>query len=216
MTGQDSTVAVVMFNHAPLFETSAPMSVFGMDRSASGAPKFTVLPVAAEEGPLQTTGGLRLAAPYGLDDLARAAIVVVPSWRDPAERPPEAALAALRVAHERGAVLVSLCLGVFVLAATGILDGRRAAAHWFYAREVAARYPKVTVDPGVLYLDDGDVLTAGGTGAALDACLHLVRRRWGASAASAIARRMAMPPNAAASNPKWSKRLRRLTARPVT
>jgi transcriptional regulator GlxA family with amidase domain len=187
-------IAIVIFDKAPMFETSVPMSVFGMDRSASGAPKFRLLPVAGEPGPLVTTGGLVLAAPYGLEALAQASVILLPSWRDIGERPPEQTLAALRAAHADGAILVSFCLGGFVLAATGLLDDRKAVTHWFYAPTLAAMYPRVSVDPEVLFIDDGDIVTAAGTGAALDACLHLVTRLWGAKASAAIARRMAMPP----------------------
>lgn len=187
------TVAVVIFDRAPMFETSVPMSVFGLDRSSSGAPKFRLLPVAGEPGPLTTTGGLVVHAPFGLDALDEASIVL-PSWRGASERPPDKALAAIRAAHADGAIVVSFCLGGFVLAASGLLNGRRAAAHWFYAPTLATMYPRVSVDPEVLFVDDGDIVTAAGTGAALDACLHLVARLWGAKASSAIARRMAMPP----------------------
>ncbi|OBI22408.1 hypothetical protein A5714_06270 [Mycobacterium sp. E2462] len=194
MVRDPSAVALVIFDRAPMFETSVPMSVFGMDRSSTGAPKFRFLPVAGEEGPLTTTGGLIVTAPYGLEALAEASIIMLPSWRDVRERPPQQALDAIRAAHAGGATLVSFCLGGFVLAATGLLDGRRAATHWFYAPTLAAMYPKVSVDPDVLFIDDGDIVTGAGTGAALDACLHLVARQWGARASAAIARRMAMPP----------------------
>lgn len=194
MERNPESVAVVFFDRAPLFETSVPMSVFGMDRSASGAPRFDLLAVAGEDGPITTTGGLVVNAPHGLDALQRASIVVLPSWRDASERPPEPALAAIRAAHAGGATIVSFCLGGFVLAATGLLDGRRAVTHWFHAPTLAAMYPRVTVDADVLFIDDGDIVTGAGTGAALDACLHVVARTWGAKASAAIARRMALPP----------------------
>lgn len=187
-------IAVVIFDRAPIFETSVPMSIFGMDRTVSGAPRFDLLAVTGEEGPITTTGGLVVSAPHGLDALQRASIVVLPSWRDPRERPPEPALAAIRTAHASGAIIVSFCLGGFVLAATGLLDGRRAVTHWFHGPTLTAMYPRVTVDSDVLFIDDGDIITGAGTGAALDACLHLVARQWGAKASAAIARRMAMPP----------------------
>ncbi|TRW80299.1 helix-turn-helix domain-containing protein [Mycolicibacterium sp. 018/SC-01/001] len=187
-------IAVVVFDRAPLFETSVPMSIFGMDRTESGAPRFELLAVAGEKGPITTTGGLGVSAPHGLDALRRASVVVLPSWRDPRERPPETALEAIRSAHAGGAIIVSFCLGAFVLAATGLLDGRRAVTHWFHGPTLAAMYPRITVDSDVLFIDDGDIITGAGTGAALDACLHLVARQWGASASAAIARRMAMPP----------------------
>jgi transcriptional regulator GlxA family with amidase domain len=173
-----------------------------MDRSSTGAPEFRLLPVAGEDGPLTTTGGLVVHAPYSLESLDEASVVILPSWRDAWERPPEAVLEALRSAHAGGATLVSFCLGGFVLAATGLLDGRRMVTHWFHAPTLAAMYPKVTVESDVLFVDEGDVITGGGTGAALDACLHLVARRWGARASSAIATRMAMPPRRSGAQPQ--------------
>jgi transcriptional regulator GlxA family with amidase domain len=195
MARNKTTVAVMMFDRAPIFEMSVPISVFGVDRSASGAPAFTLLPVAAEGGLLTSTGGLEIAAPYGLDALDRAGIVIIPSWRDPLETPPEPALQAIRAAHGDGALIVSLCMGAFVLAATGLLNGHRTATHWFHAATLAARYPLVTVDPEALYIDDGEIITSAGTAAGLDACLHLVRRLWGPKAATIIARRMVAPPH---------------------
>jgi transcriptional regulator GlxA family with amidase domain len=189
-----ATVAVLMFDGAPMFETSVPISVFGVERTEGGSPAFDLLPVAADDGPLASTGGVRFEAPYGLDALDRAGIVIVPSWRDPLETPPEPVLAAVRTAHDDGALVVGLCLGAFVLAAAGLLDGRRATTHWFHAATLAARYPGVRVDPSVLFVDDGDLITSAGTAAGIDACLHVVRRTWGARAASAIARRMVVPP----------------------
>ncbi len=191
------TIAVLIFNRQPMFETSVPISVFGVDRSESGVPRFDVRPVAGEPGRLETTAGLEVVAPYDLAALDDAAVVIAPSWRDPAETPPPPALAALASAHADGATVVGLCLGSFVLAAAGILDGRRAATHWRHAPELASRYPDVRVDASVLFIDDGDVLTSAGTAAGIDACLHLVRRRFGAGIANAIARRMVVPPQRA-------------------
>lgn len=102
--------------------------------------------------------------------------MIVPSWRDPGVRPPEPALRTLREAHVDGALVVSLCLGAFELAAAGLLDGRRAATQWFHAPALAASYPAITVDPTVLYEDDGDVVTSAGTAAGRNACLRVARR----------------------------------------
>ncbi len=195
MPAVECTVAVLMFDRAPLFEMSVPLSVFGVDRSDTGAPRFRLLAVAGESGPLRTTGGVEISAPHRLRSVARADVVVVPTWRDPGVHPPDPVLAALRRAHARGALVVGLCLGAFVLAAAGLLDGRRAATHWRYADLLAERYPHVSVDATVLYVDDGDVVTSAGTAAGLDACLHVVRREFGAQAAAAIARRMVVPPH---------------------
>jgi transcriptional regulator GlxA family with amidase domain len=188
-------VAVLLFDGCPLFETSVPLSVFGVDRSDTGAPVFDIRAVAGEPGPVVTTAGVVLTAPHGLAAVDRAGIVIVPTWRDPAEQPPAAVLAALRRAHREGALILGLCLGAFVLAAAGLLDGRRAATHWRYAERLAAAHPAVEVDPAVLYVDDGQVITSAGTAAGLDACLHVVRREYGAAAAAAIARRMVVSPH---------------------
>ncbi|MGW4126064.1 GlxA family transcriptional regulator [Nocardia sp. NPDC004711] len=195
MPRRRTTVAVLVFDQAPLFETSVPISVFGVDRSAHGVPRFELLTIAAGTAPIATTGGLRLHAPYGLDALGRAGVVIVPGWPDPEADPPASVLDAIRAAHADGAVTVSLCMGAFVLAAAGLLDGRRAATHWVHAPTLAARYPSIRVDPQVLYIDDGDVITSAGTAAGLDACLHVVRRLWGTEAAATIARRMVVPPH---------------------
>jgi transcriptional regulator GlxA family with amidase domain len=192
-----STIAVLMFDGVPMFETSVPISVFGMDRTTTGAPKFTLLPVAAEGNPVMTTGGVRIQAPYGLEDLSRAGIVMIPSWRGVREDVPPQSLRAIRAAHADGALIVGLSMGAFVLAATGLLDGRRAATHWLLAPALAARYPQIQVDSAVLYVDDGDVITGAGTAAGLDACIHIVARFWGVNAATAISRRMAVPPQRA-------------------
>ncbi|OBA63066.1 hypothetical protein A5647_06280 [Mycobacterium sp. 1100029.7] len=187
-------VAVLMFGGASLFEMSVPISVFGMDRSDSGAPKFSLRTIAADGDPMISTGGVRIHARYGLHDLDDAGIIVIPTWRAVDEPLPEATAEAIRVAHGDGAIVVGLCLGTFVLAAAGLLDGRRAVTHSRYAAELAARYPKVRVDPAVLYVDDGDIVTSGGGTAGLDACIHVVARFWGVKAATAIADRMAIPP----------------------
>jgi transcriptional regulator GlxA family with amidase domain len=192
--GPFTRVAVLMFDRTPLFETSVPISVFGVDRAASGAPRFELLAVAAEPGPIVSTAGIQLVAPHDLTPVADAEVVIVPGWRDPNEHPPQGAIDALNAAHERGATVVGLCLGAFVLAAAGLLDGRRVATHWLHAPALAARHPQLRVDPSVLFVDDGDVVTSAGTAAGIDACLHLVRTAHGARAATAIARRMVVAP----------------------
>ncbi|OBA63096.1 hypothetical protein A5647_06275 [Mycobacterium sp. 1100029.7] len=202
MARDPAAVAVVLFDQAPMFETAVPLNVFGAANAVAGAPAFRLLVVAGEEGPLRTTGGLIVEAPFGLDALNDASTVVLPSWRDPAERPPEPALAAIRAAHADGATIVSFCLGGFVLAATGLLDGRRAVMHWFHAPALAAMYPRVGVDGDALFADDGDIITAAGTGAALDACLHLIERIWDRQTATAIARQMIMAPRRAGTRPQ--------------
>jgi len=187
-------VAVLLFSGGPIFESSIPLSVFGIDRQDAGVPRYRLLVCAGEDGPLRTTGGLQLSTPYGLDALSRAGTVVVPAWRSITQPPPAAALDALRRAHEEGARIVGLCTGSFVLAAAGLLDGRPATTHWMYAPTLAKRYPAVHVDPRELFVDDGDILTSAGTAAGIDLCLHVVRTDHGAEAAGALARRLVVPP----------------------
>ncbi|MCZ7431369.1 helix-turn-helix domain-containing protein [Streptomyces sp. WMMC1477] len=187
-------VAVLLFGGGPIFESSIPLSVFGVDRQDAGVPRYRLLVCAGEDGPLRTTGGLELSAPHGIDAISRAGTVVVPAWRSITQPPPAAALDALRRAHQEGARVMGLCTGAFVLAAAGLLDGRPATTHWMYAPTLAKRYPAVHVDPRELFVDDGDILTSAGTAAGIDLCLHVVRSDHGAEAAGALARRLVVPP----------------------
>ncbi|UUZ65061.1 helix-turn-helix domain-containing protein [Polaromonas sp. P1-6] len=189
-----STVAVVAFDGISPFHLSVPCMVFGNDFSGADLPRFKLVVCAEKPGNLQTTAGFTIAVQQGLGALAKAHTVVVPSWRDPMERPPQALLKALQAAHRRGARIVGLCLGAFVLAEAGLLDGRPATTHWALASAFAACYPQVRLQPDVLYVDDGDVLTSAGTAAAIDCCLHVLRLEHGAEAANRVARRMVVAP----------------------
>jgi transcriptional regulator GlxA family with amidase domain len=192
-------VVVVAFDRISPFHLAVPCAVFGEDRSEGGlVPKFDFRVCAQNPGELLiTTGGFCVAAQYGLETLTEADLIIVPSWRDTAEAPPPVLLDALRVAHARGATLVGLCLGAFVLAATGLLDGRAATTHWAWADDFAQRFPRVELDPDVLYVDGGSnrLFTSAGTAAGLDCCLHLLRQACGAEAANHVARRLVVPPH---------------------
>ncbi|ALL62964.1 Transcriptional regulator containing an amidase domain and an AraC-type DNA-binding HTH domain [Paraburkholderia caribensis MBA4] len=188
-------VAAVAFDGISPFHLSVPCVVFAEDRSDGGALGFEFRVCSIDPGPLSTTAGFSIAATHGLDALADADTIIVPTWRDPDEAPPAALLDALRAAHARGAQLVGLCLGAYVLAAAGLLDGRPATTHWAWAADFARRFPGVKVDPQVLYVDDGDILTSAGTAAGLDCCLHVVRKLCGAQSANYIARRLVVPPH---------------------
>ncbi|KOG31404.1 helix-turn-helix domain-containing protein [Streptomyces resistomycificus] len=142
-------------------------------------------------------GRFQLEPDHALDRLRHADTVIVPGWADIDVEPPADLVAAVRAAHEAGARVASLCTGAFVLAAAGLLDGRRATTHWAHTDVLAARYPRVEVDPDVLYVDNGSVLTSAGKAAALDLCLHLVRLDHGSSVANAVARRLVVPPHRA-------------------
>lgn len=139
-------------------------------------------------------GTMRVDSPYGLGDLAAADTIVVPGHEDIRADPPAEVLDALRDASCRGARIASICVGAFVLAAAGLLDGRRATTHWRYAAALAHQHPDVEVDPSVLYVDGGQVLTSAGVAAGIDLCLHLVRRDHGSATAARTARRIVMPP----------------------
>jgi len=186
-------VAIVAFDQIRPFHLSVPCAVFG--EPAGAQPLFDVRVCAAEAGELRSHAGFTIGTRYGLRALATAQIVVVPSWRDAHEPAPPRLLAALRRAHERGALIVGLCLGAFVLAEAGLLDGHRATTHWRWAGHFAQRFPCVQVAPDVLYVDEGSVLTSAGTAAGIDCCLHVVRRLFGAEASNRIARTLVVPPH---------------------
>jgi transcriptional regulator GlxA family with amidase domain len=188
-------VAVVAFDGISPFHLSVPCLVFGEDRRDLGVPRFDLRVCAAEPGPLRSVAGFGITTRHGLATLRRADVVIVPSWRDTAEPAPAALLDALRSAHRRGARIVGLCLGAFVLAEAGLLDGRAATTHWHWAHEFALRFPEVRLDPDVLYLDEGDVITSAGTAASLDCCLYLLRQWCGAEAANRVARRLVVAPH---------------------
>ncbi len=199
-------VAVAVTTAIPVFEFAVPCEVFGVDRADLANPWYDLRLCAAESGPLRTTMGLHIDTPYGLDDLLAADTIVVPACARMIQRePPARLLDALRRAHARGARIASICTGAYVLAAAGLLDGRRATTHWMNAVDFAHRFPAVTVDPTVLYIDEGDVLTSAGTGSAIDLCLHLVRRDHGAAVANEVARRMVVPPHRAGGQAQFAQ-----------
>jgi transcriptional regulator GlxA family with amidase domain len=189
------TVAAVINQGCLTFDLAVPCEVFGWDRSYLGVDWYDFRVVAADPPPIRTATGFTIDTPDRLDSLAAADTIVIPGWSDPAVRPSPELLDALRAAYERKARLVSICIGAFVLAEAGLLDRRRATTHWAYADMFRARYPQVQLDPKVLYVDDGQVLTSAGTAAGMDLCLHLVRLDHGAEVANGVARMVVMPPH---------------------
>jgi transcriptional regulator GlxA family with amidase domain len=189
-------VAVALLDHVQPFELGVLCEVFGLDRSDEGLPVYDFAVVSADGPVLATHAGFTITAPFGLDRLEEADLIAVPAAQDFATRtfPPEL-LAALRRAVDRGATVLSVCSGVFALGAAGLLDGRRCTMHWRHADEFAVQYPRAVVEPDVLYVQDGRVITSAGTAAGIDACLHLVRQEHGPQVANAIARRMVVPPH---------------------
>ena len=183
------------YNGLGTFELGIVSEVFGLPRPEFGPGWYRFRICALERGRLRATGGLRVQAPAPLSQLSRVGTIVIPGWRGATEPPPPALITALQRAHRRGARLVSICSGVFVLAAAGLLDGRRATTHWRYLEVLRARFPRIRVEPDVLYVDEGDVLTSAGSTAGIDLCLHIVRKDFGAEIANQVARRLVMPPH---------------------
>jgi transcriptional regulator GlxA family with amidase domain len=190
-----SSVAVLAYDGVSAFGLGVTGEIFGCDRSGEGLPRYDYAVTAATPGLIRTDVGMPVLAEAGLDRLSSADLAVVVCWDEPAARPPEPVLEALRAVVGRGGRLLSQCTGAFVLAAAGLLDGRRATTHWKYADELARRYPRVEVDPRVLYVDQGQVITSAGTAAGIDACLHVVRLEHGAAVANELARRMVVAPH---------------------
>ncbi|MQA13751.1 MAG: helix-turn-helix domain-containing protein [Pseudonocardiaceae bacterium] len=178
------------------FELGVACEVFGTDRSEQGLPVHDFAVCGIEAGPVRTKSGFHIHAPHGLDRLAEADLVLVPPMDEPAPPSvPAAVITALRAAVGRGAWVAGLCTGVFALGYAGLLDGRRAAVHWNAAAAFESAFPKVELDPFVLYVAEPPVFTSAGTAAAIDLCLHLVRESYGSQVANAIARRMVVPPH---------------------
>jgi transcriptional regulator GlxA family with amidase domain len=180
-------IAVLALGSVVAFDLSIPAQIFG-HRDQRG--RYRVSVCAERPGPVRTSSGFDIVARAGLATVRRADTVIVPGFEETSRQVPQPVIDALRAADRRGARMVSICTGAFALAAAGVLDGRRATTHWHHAAELRVRYPRVDLDPQVLYVDEGRVLTSAGVAAGIDLCLHLVACDHGAAAANAIARRM--------------------------
>lgn len=189
------SVVTVLYDRLATFEFAIAVEVFALPRPELKVDWYRFSVCSFDARPLRATGGVSVLARGGAGALRNADTIVIPGWRDPDELPPKALLAALRRAHDRGATLLSICSGVFVLAAAGLLDGKRATTHWRYVDQLRAKYPCIDVEPDVLYVDEGRVLTSAGSAAGIDLCLHIVRRDYGAEVANQVARRLVVPPH---------------------
>ncbi|MCC3761775.1 helix-turn-helix domain-containing protein [Glycomyces sp. TRM65418] len=185
------TVVVLALEDGIAFDLATPIEVFGRVRLPDGRPGYRV--VVAGENPVTTAGPIRIATDAGLEAVERADLVVVPGRNDHRRSTAPAVLDALRRAAERGSRIASICVGAFTLAEAGLLEGRAATTHWLAAETLARRHPNVKVDPDVLYVDGGDVLTSAGAAAGLDLCLHLVQRDYGVAVAADAARLAVAP-----------------------
>jgi transcriptional regulator GlxA family with amidase domain len=185
-------IAVLALDSVVAFDLSVPAQIFGHDDERE---RYELRVCGAEPGPVASSTGFAIVADHGPEALAWADTVIVPGVGDRIAARPPAVLDALRTADARGARIVSICTGAFVLAEAGLLDGRRAATHWRDAPTLAARHPAVEVNSDVLWVDDGWVLTSAGVAAGIDLCLHLVRKDLGTEHANRIARRMVVAPH---------------------
>lgn len=189
------TVAALIYDAVNPFELGVATDIFGFERPELDVPWYRFLICADEPRPIRSSVGLLLTTPYTLEHTNAADTIIVPGSRPGMVPVSEALLETLRQSYQRGARLIALCTGTFLLAAAGLLDGRCVTTHWAWAAQLAEQYPQVRVDPRKLYIDDGQILTSAGTAAAIDLSLHVVRQDYGAEIATAIARRMVVPPH---------------------
>ncbi len=185
-------VVALIYDGLCTFEYGIVAEVFGLSRPEIGRDLYRFSSVALEDGPIRAAGGLVVAATGAHQDLETADTVVIPGWRGKDEAVPDRICEALRAAHRRGARLVTICSGVYVLAAAGLLANRRVTTHWRYSDDFQAKYPEVTVQANKLYVDEGSIITSAGSSAGIDACLHIVRSDHGATIANSVARRLVM------------------------
>ena len=190
-----SRVVVLAYDGLCTFEFGVAVEVFGLPRPEMGDTWYRFAVAAVDEGELRATGGIRILADGDLSLLEQADLIVIPGWRGVDSPVPDALCDALRQASARGCQVMSICSGVFVLAASGLLDGRRATTHWRYSETLKSRFPAIDVVEDVLYQDEGDILTSAGSAAGIDLCLHVVRRDFGMDAANRVARRLVIPPH---------------------
>ncbi|USX14590.1 transcriptional regulator FtrA [Oxalobacteraceae bacterium OTU3CAMAD1] len=188
-------VVALAYDRLCTFEFGCTVELFALERPELDVDWYDFAVCAVEPGPIRAAGGITVQAPYAPELLALADTIVIPGWRDADEAPPPALLELIRAAHRRGARLCSICSGVFVLAAAGVLDGQRATTHWRYADKLAKRYPNIDVQPDHLYVDTGQVITAAGSAAGLDMLLHVVRRDHGARIGNLVAQRLVVAPH---------------------
>lgn len=189
-------VALIALPEVAVFELGVLCELFGYDRTAQGLPAYDFAVCTLTPGPVPTHAGFDIVVKHDLSRVEDADLVAVVPYNYRAdEEPAPEVLGALRRAHERGAWVMSVCTGAFALGAAGLLDGRRCTTHWLHTDELARLYPAAKVDPDVLYVQDGKILSSAGTAASVDAGLHLIRQEQGSAVARMLARRMVVPPH---------------------
>jgi AraC family transcriptional activator FtrA len=194
-TKKPHLVVAVAYDRLCTFEFGCVVELFALPRPELGVPWYRFAVCSAERKALRAAGGIKVSAPHSLKILERADTIIIPGWRDADELPPPQLLRRIRAACDRGARVCSICSGVFVLAAAGVLDGRSVTTHWRYAQRLAERYPALRVEPNALYVDEGQVMTSAGSAAGLDMLIHLVRRDHGPKIANMVAQRLVIPPH---------------------
>jgi AraC family transcriptional regulator, transcriptional activator FtrA len=195
MSAINRSVVAVAYDGICTFELGVATELFGLARPELDVEWYQFRVVSIDPGPLRAIGGLTMTASTNLRHVRQAGTIVLPGWRNPSELPPKRLLDAICLAHGRGARIVSICSGVFVLAATGLLEGKRATTHWRYTDQLTTMYSNIDVQPDVLYVDNGSTLTSAGSAAGIDLGLHLIRRDYGAAVAATVARRLVVPPH---------------------
>jgi transcriptional regulator GlxA family with amidase domain len=198
-------VAVVVAEPVPVFELGIASELFGLPRVDPALPRYRYAVCAEHPAPMRTSSGFAVTPTDDLSRLDAADLVLVTGPSPPVLEPASALSAALRRAADRGATVAALCTGAFTLAATGLLDGRRATTHWAYADALARRFPGITVDPDSIYVVDGPIATSAGASAAIDLCLHLIRREYGADIANRVAREMVVPAHRSGGQAQFSR-----------
>lgn len=188
------TVAVIAHENVSPFELSIAAEVFGSQRPEFGVPWYRFIVCGVNSNTVKTDSVFSIQTSHTLVHLKEADTIIIPDWDAGTPLPPELDKG-LRAAYKRGARMMSFCTGAFALAEAGILDGHRVTTHWMWAQQLQDRYPEARVDPGVLYVDDGQVLTSAGTAAGIDLSLYVVRQDYGAEIANMLARRMVVPPH---------------------
>lgn len=186
------SVAVVATPGVSPFHFSVPCQIFGQAIATPGL--FEVSICAEQPGVIHSAMGFTINVPQGLELLESADIIIIPYWNHTGERPAQALLDSLTAAWQRGAEIVGLCLGAYVLAWSGLLTHRRAATHWEFEQDFKTRFPDVMLDNNALYTRDERLITSAGTAAGIDCCLDIVRHHCGSTVANQVARRMVVPP----------------------